>query len=34
MAVFSKPFTTAKVRYFDENNADVATAWTHEGLPQ
>ncbi len=34
MAVFCKPFTTAKVRYFDESKADVATAWIHEALRQ
>lgn len=34
MAVFCKPFTTAKVRYFDESKADEATAWIHEGVAQ
>ena len=34
MAVFCKPFTTAKVRYFDESKADEATAWIHEGIAQ
>jgi len=32
MAVFCKPFTMAKVRYFDESKADEATAWIHEGI--
>ena len=32
MAVFCKPFTTAKVRYFDESKADEATAWIHDGI--
>ena len=32
MAVFCKPFTTAKVRYFDESKADDASTWIHEGL--
>lgn len=27
MAVFCRPFTTAKVRYFDRSNADDAKAW-------
>jgi hypothetical protein len=34
MAVFCKPFTTAKVRYFDESKADEATTWIHEGVAQ
>ena len=34
MAVFCKPFTTAKVRYFDESKADDATVWIHEGIAQ
>jgi hypothetical protein len=34
MAAFCKPFTTAKVRYFDESKADKATAWIHEGVAQ
>lgn len=33
MAVFCKPFTTAKVQYFDEGKADEASAWIHEGIP-
>ena len=32
MAVFCKPFTTAKVRYFDESKADEAMVWVHEGI--
>lgn len=31
MAVFCKPFTTAKVKYFDASEADKATEWVHEG---
>jgi hypothetical protein len=27
MAVFCKPFTTAKIRYFDHTKADEAKAW-------
>ena len=34
MAVFCKPFTTAKVRYFDESKADEAGTWIHEGIAQ
>ncbi len=34
MAVFCKPFTTAKTRYFDESKADEAARWIHEGVPQ
>ncbi len=34
MAVFCKPFTTAKIRYFDEAQADEAFAWIHEGVVQ
>ena len=34
MAVFCKPFTTAKVRYFDESKADEASKWLHEGIQQ
>ena len=32
MAVFCKPFTTAKVRYFDETKSDEASEWIHEGV--
>jgi hypothetical protein len=32
MATFCKPFTTAKVQYFDESKADEASAWIHEGI--
>ncbi len=31
MAVFCKPFTRAKVRYFDVSEADQASAWVREG---
>jgi hypothetical protein len=34
MAVFCKPFTTAKVEYFDESKADEAGTWIHEGIAQ
>ena len=34
MAVFCKPFTTAKVQYFDESKADEAGTWIHEGVVQ
>ena len=34
MAVFCKPFTTAKVRYFDESKASEASEWIHEGIVQ
>ena len=34
MGVFCKPFTTAKVRYFDASKADEAASWIHEGLAQ
>lgn len=34
MAVFCKPFTTAKVKYFDESKADEADGWIHEGIAQ
>lgn len=27
MAIFCKPFTMAKIRYFDHTNADEARAW-------
>jgi hypothetical protein len=32
MAVFCKPFTTAKVRYFDHKDRDQAEQWISEGL--
>ena len=32
MAVFCKPFTTAKVRYFDEHRADQGSEWIHAEL--
>jgi len=34
MAVFCKPFTTAKVRYFDEAKAVEAHEWISEGIAQ
>ena len=30
MAAFCKPFTTAKVRYFDESEIDAARTWIEE----
>lgn len=32
MAVFCRPFTTAKIRYFDRNQEDQARNWVQEGL--
>lgn len=32
MAAFCKPFTTAKIRYFDVSEADKAAEWVHEGV--
>ncbi len=32
MAMFCKPFTTAKVRYFDETKLDEASKWIYEGV--
>jgi hypothetical protein len=32
MSVFCKPFTTAKVKYFDVNDADKAQDWIKEGI--
>jgi len=32
MAMFCKPFTTAKTKYFDVSEADVAETWICEGL--
>jgi hypothetical protein len=31
MSQFCKPFTTAKVRYFDRHDSDLARAWIEEG---
>ena len=33
MAVFCKPFTTAKIRYFDESKAPEAQEWIRAELP-
>jgi hypothetical protein len=33
MAAFCKPFTTAKVRYFDASEAGDARAWVEESAP-
>jgi SpoIIAA-like len=32
MAAFCKPFTTAKIRYFDEAEFDEAVSWINEGI--
>lgn len=29
MSVFCKPFTTAKIRYFDQGSTEEARAWLH-----
>jgi hypothetical protein len=34
MAVFCKPFTTAKVRYFDAAKSNEAMAWINEEVAQ
>jgi hypothetical protein len=34
MAVFCKPFTTAKIKYFDVSELDAARAWLKEPLVQ
>lgn len=34
MAAFCKPFTRAKVRYFDETDASQANEWIWADLPQ
>jgi len=31
MSVFCKPFTTAKIRYFDKAQAAEARAWLEQG---
>ena len=33
MAIFCRPFTTAKIRYFDRRQADQAEAWIQADLP-
>ena len=33
MSLFCKPFTTAKIRYFDQAQIDEARQWLREGLP-
>ena len=30
MAIFCRPFTTAKVRFFEQSEIDQARAWLHE----
>ena len=32
MSVFCKPFTTAKVKYFDSKEIDKAQVWINEGI--
>ncbi len=34
MTVFCRPFTTAKLRYFDSSKAEDATNWIEEGISQ
>ena len=34
MTVFCRPFTTAKLRYFDSSKAEEATNWIEEGISQ
>ncbi len=34
MAVFCRPFTTAKLQYFDSSKAEDAMNWIEEGIPQ
>ena len=34
MAMFCKPFTTAKIRFFDAGEVDEASAWIREGIEQ
>jgi hypothetical protein len=33
MAMFCRPFTTAKIRYFDRSQVDEADAWILADLP-
>jgi hypothetical protein len=33
MAQLCKPFTHAKVRYFEASQLDAAWSWLHEGMP-
>ncbi len=33
MAMFCRPFTTARIRYFDQSQAPEARHWIEEGLP-
>ena len=32
MSVFCKPFTTAKIQYFDRNDLEQAREWVSEGI--
>ena len=32
MSVFCKPFTTAKIKYFESKDSDKAQAWIKEGI--
>ncbi|MBN2292852.1 MAG: STAS/SEC14 domain-containing protein [Pirellulales bacterium] len=32
MSIFCKPFTTAKVRYFDQRDSNQAQEWINEGI--
>jgi hypothetical protein len=33
MSVFCKPFTTAKIKYFDRSEKEQASDWIQEGIP-
>jgi len=33
MTTFCRPFTTAKIKYFDHQDREQAVEWVHEGLP-
>jgi hypothetical protein len=32
MATFCRPFTTAKIRYFDQSQAAAARQWIEQGM--
>ena len=34
MAFFCRPFTTAKIQYFDRTHGEAASNWIHEGVAQ
>jgi hypothetical protein len=33
MSAFCRPFTTAKIKYFDKDDAEQAWTWIEEGIP-